>query len=109
MKTQTIRRRRGDTKMVRVLVGDSAGVAEDISGATFKLTVDPEEAPTGSGNNIFQASGTIIDAAEGIVDFAIPGSEAIGDYYYDVEMTAASGEIETVAAGRYIVAQDITK
>jgi hypothetical protein len=109
MRTQTIKRRRADTAPVRVEVVDHRNDAADITGASFLLTVNSEQYPTDTSNQLFQASGSIIDAAGGIVDFPIPGTSAVGDYYYDVQMTDNLGKIETVAAGRYTITQDITK
>ena len=109
MKVKNIRRRRGDTALIRVPVEDYDGSALNNAGATFKLTVDPEEAPADDANNVFQAVGAIADAALGLVDFVVPGDNDPGGYFYDVEMINAAGKKETILAGRYIITQDITK
>ena len=111
MKTQAIRRRRGDTVAIPFEVVDSTGAVEDITGASFKLTVNSEEFPTDISNQVFQSIGTITDALNGLVDFPVSPTDAdnLGDFYYDVQMTDASTKLATLAAGRFIMTQDITK
>ena len=107
-----ITRKRGDTYADKfIIVSDEGGVVVDITGHTFLLTVDPSEAPTGSGANIFQLTGTITDATAGEVEFAPSVSQAdnVGNYFYDLEMTDGSSKIRTIDEGRYTMRQDITK
>ncbi len=111
MKKQNIFRRRGDTTPVMLSVKDYLGEAVDITGATFKLTVNSEEFPSGTTNQKFQAVGSIVSAPDGTVTFPIgtADSASAGEFYYDVQMTDATSKIETIAAGRFILTQDITK
>ena len=107
-----ITRKRGDTYADKwIIVSEEDAIVINITGHTFLLTVDPAEAPTGSGNNIFQLTGTITDAAAGEVKFAPSVSQAnnVGNYFYDLEMTDAGSLLRTIDAGRYTMLQDITK
>ena len=107
-----ITRKRGDTYADKfIIVSEEGSIVVDITGHTFLLTVDPAEAPTGSGNNIFQLTGTITDAVAGEVKFAPNASQSnnVGNYFYDLEMTDGSSKIRTIDAGRYTMLQDITK
>lgn len=106
-----ITRYRGDTAADQFTITRD-GVAVDITGSTFKLTVNTEQNPTDITNQLLSVTGTITDAAAGQMEFAPSALEADqtpGDYYYDVQMTDASGGIRTIIKGRYRFKQDITK
>lgn len=109
-----IERRRGDTKIIKFkLWADKASqIPLDITGFTFKLTVDPEKAPEDSSNNLFTLVGVIIDPLQGTVKFE-PTEEqmdiAPATYYYDLEVTDAAGKIDTAKLDKFKIKQDITK
>ena len=108
----TITRRRGDTYAETVTVTDSAGAVVNITGYTFKLTVDPEKAPATAANNLFQITGTILSGPAGTVEFApsaLQADRTPGTYYYDVQMVDGAGRIRTIALDKWVVTQDITK
>jgi hypothetical protein len=111
MNTQNIHRRRGDTARIPFEIEDSNGDPQNITGATVTLTVNSEERPTDDTNQIFQLSGTITDEANGTGYFIVSEANAdnVGQYYYDIQVTDAAGEKETVAEGRFIMLQDRTK
>jgi hypothetical protein len=105
-------RNRGDTYPHLITVKDSAGVAVNIAGFAFKLTVDPSPDPADALENLFQITGVIEDAPNGQVSFTPTGVEADQDpdtYFYDIEMTDAGSAIRTIAKGSYTISQDITK
>lgn len=107
-----ITRKRGDTYADEfVLTSKTTRLPINLTGYTFLLTVDPEKAPTGTTNNLYQLSGTILDAAAGRVEFAPSATQAdhVGTYYYDVQMVDGTGRKRTVVAGKYKYEQDITK
>ena len=107
-----ITRVRGDTVSFRFNVKDSAGAAVDISGFSYKLTVDTLEDPTDDTTKVFQLTGSIVDAANGVVEFSISALQSDQDpnmYYFDLEQTDNASKIRTIAKGQWIVLQDITK
>lgn len=106
-----ITRYRGDTAPDQFTI-QRDGVALDITGCTFKLTVNSEKDPTSTSTQLFSLTGTITSAVAGQVEFAPNGTQADqtpGDYYYDVQMTDTTGAIRTADKGRYRFKQDITK
>lgn len=112
MTEQNIERRRGDTYPMRWTIKDSSGSVVDITGYTFLMTVDPSSSPSDDTQNLFQLSGTLVDPANGVVEFA-PGAPeaniAPGEYHFDIQMTDTSSYIRTIVTGRYCIKQDITK
>jgi hypothetical protein len=106
-------RYRGDTRAdIITVTRKSTGVAVDITGGSFKLTVDPEQNPTTSTSNLFALSGVIIDALVGTVAFSpstLQADQLPGAYFYDIQYTDSAGLIETIAKGKYVFLQDISK
>ncbi len=105
-------RRRGDTNPVQYAAKDAAGVAVDITGYSFKLTVDPNEGASDGVNNLFTSTGTIVVALTGRFDFPISASDANqtpGNYFFEVEMTDDGGLVTTIVVGPWRVDQDIVK
>ena len=105
-------RKRGDTYADQIVVVDSTGVVVDITGYSFVLTVDPSNAPSSAANNLFSLTGGIIDAVNGVVEFAptaLQADQAPGRYWYDVQMTDVGAAIRTIVTGRYTIEQDISK
>ena len=103
---------RGDTVAWTFAVKDSAGVAVDITGSSFLLTVDPSDEPANSDNNLFQLTGTITDAPNGIVQFEMTTGQADQTpnvYFFDLQQTDASSRIRTIARGKFEFVQDLTK
>lgn len=112
---------RGDTKPVkRILTQEGSPSVVDITGFSFLMTVntaknpDPVSSPV-IGSQIFQIVGVLTDPQAGKFQFPYTGSPNPGDllppatYYYDMQMTDGTGEVSTIAKGRYIIKQDITK
>ena len=104
-------RYRGDTSPDQFTVRKD-GVVVDITGCTFKMTVNSEKDPTDTTAQLFTVDGTIVSAVNGQVDFSPDATQADqtpGDYFYDVQMTTGAGVIQTIDKGRYRFVQDITK
>lgn len=102
---------RGDTSPWTFTI-KSAGSAVNITGFSYLLTVDPDVDPTGSGNNLFQLTGAITDAANGIVQFGLTVGQADQTpaiYHYDLQQTDGSSKLRTIAKGIFEFKQDITK
>jgi hypothetical protein len=111
--TQDICRTRGDTFPEQFVLSDGSGVAIDITGFTFLLTVDPAPDPTDALANLFQITGSIvIPATNGTVEFApsvMDSDQVPNTYFYDIQMTDAGGAVRTIVKGKWIVQQDVTK
>lgn len=103
---------RGDTFPFVLEITDGSNNPIDITGYAFLLTVDPSETPSDALNNLFQLTGSTIDATNGKVQFALTGVQADqtpGVYYYDLQQTDPSSSIRTIAKGTWTFIQDITK
>lgn len=112
-KLQEIDRVRGDTKPIPfILTTDDTGLPVDITGYTFLLSVDTQQNPPDAVTQVFQVAGSIIDAPNGKIQFQLTIGQADqtpGTYWYDVQVTEASGAIVTLLKGKWRVRQDITK
>lgn len=105
-------RKRGDSYADEVTITDASGVVLDITGYSFTLTVDPSPAPADNTTKLFDVAGVILDAANGLVEFApsaVQTDQTPGRYYYDIQMTDNVGRIRTIMNGTYTITQDITK
>ncbi len=103
---------RGDSDAKGFVVQDSAGAAIDISGFSFKLTVNSEKDPTDQVNEQFTVAGVIGSGPAGTVSFApttVNTDITPGIYYYDIEQTDGSSRIKTIIKGKCRIVQDITK
>lgn len=105
-------RTRGDSYAdVFVVLSESTGLALNLAGSTFLLTLDPDNDPASSAGNLYQLVGNITDAPNGVVEFAPTAAQAnlVGDFWFDVQMLDSSGRRRTVVSGPYRYIQDITK
>ena len=103
---------RGDSDAKDFVARDSDGVVVDITGFTFKLTVNREKDPTDQVNEQFSITGVIIDAINGKVAFSpttVNTNIAAGAYFYDIQQTDAGGAIKTLIVAKVVIVQDITK
>jgi len=110
--TKTICWARGDSDAKGFIIQNSAGVAIDITGFTFKLTVNSEKDPTTTANQQFTVIGAITDASAGKVAFSptTANTDIVpATYFYDIEQTDGSGAISTLIIGKCVLVQDITK
>lgn len=106
-----ITRYRGDTTPI---TGNAFidGVALDITGCTFVLTVDPSKAPLDAAANLFSTTGSIVDALTGEIEFPLTDEQADqtpGTYYFDIQLTDGAAKKRTITLDKYIVKQDISK
>lgn len=109
---QPIVRTRGDTHPIRVTLIDGDGAALDLTGCSLVLTVSSQEDPPESLAPQVALLGSIVaPEADGIVEFEMTELEAdfVGLYYYDIQITDASGYIRTALRGTFEMRQDITK
>jgi hypothetical protein len=110
--TRKIRRHRGDTVADEFVILDSNKKPQNITGWSFKFTLDTLENPPNATTKVLDIVGTITSAAGGVVEFPWTAGQADqtpATYYYDVQATTDTGAIETIEKGEYDVVQDITK
>lgn len=85
----------------------------DLTGYSFILTVDTSSAPTTDATKVFEVAGVLnADPTTGKVSFtptALQTGITPKTYYYDVQMTDASGNIRTIAKNKWKIKQDISK
>lgn len=110
---QVIFRKRGDTAPDVVVVTDAAGAPRDITGFSFKLTVNRERNPADASGQLAQRVGVLDgDPLTGRVQFpwdALTADQVPGKYWYDIEQIDGSGFVLTIAKQKYVFTQDITK
>lgn len=106
----TISRYRGDTHPIYLEIEDE-GEALDISGYSFKLTVNSERNPTDTSNQLFSVDGTVVNGPGGLAKFVLSTDQAdnVGRFYFDIQQTDTGGADRTIVRGDYISKQDITK
>lgn len=107
-----IERFRGDTAADEWTIQNSSGVAIDIAGFTFILTVNSVKNPPDNTTELYNLSGSITDALNGVVEFtpsAVQADQKPATYYYDVQMTDTGARIKTIDNGEYVYKQDVTK
>ncbi len=114
-----IARKRGDTAPDKIFVTDpeNNGAPLDVTGFSFRLTVNTEQDPDPVGPPIVgvevaSINGTITDPVGGEVEFPwLPGEadQVAEDYFYDIEQTDTTGRILTIAKERYQFQQDVSK
>ena len=110
--TKTICWGRGDSNAKGFIIQDSAGAVVDITGFTFKLTVNSEKDPTDQVNEQFSIAGVITDATNGKVAFSPSITDtdiAPGKYFYDIEQIDSGGGKSTLLVALALIVQDITK
>lgn len=106
-----IERKRGDTYADVFTITDKATwEPANLAGCTFLLTLDSRPAPTDSTTQVYQLVGQV-DPLAGKVSCAPSVSQAdkVGTFYFDLQLTDATGKVRTVASGTYVYLQDITK
>ena len=110
--TLDITRTRGDTYPVRLVLKDKLGTRIDLTGWSFRLTVDPSPAPADAASKVIGLAAIPTAPETGAVALPLTTTDAAiapGTYYFDVEATDAAGFVRTLASGRWTVIPDITQ
>jgi hypothetical protein len=105
-----IKRKRGDTNPDVFLVSKSR-VATNLTGCTFKLTLNTLRSPLDATTQVYQIDGIVADPTTGLVSFTPTLSQAdhVGYFFYDVQMIDSYAVVQTLVEGSYTYSQDITK
>jgi hypothetical protein len=108
----TIERFRGDTvPFVVNLTLKSSGLPADTTGCTYLMTVDKNKDPITPATRQFQLTGVIIGSPLlGVVSFSPSAAnvDIVGDYFYDVQQTDASGKVRTCTKAKIKFIQDLS-
>lgn len=107
-----IQRTRGDTYPDEITVTNRrTGVVVNLTGCTFKLTVNTLSNPPDNSTELYQLTGVIDTPSSGVVTFSPTALQAdrVGNYYYDIEMVDSFSQTITLVTGAYNYVQDITK
>lgn len=103
---------RGDSYALDFTITNSiTSAAVDLTGKTFELTVNSEQAPTTNANQKFQVAGVIVTAADGTLTFTPSSSDTDltpGRYYFDIQMTEGT-TVKTIHLSSFTIKQDINK
>ena len=103
---------RGDSDPKGFEVQNSDETAKDVTGFSFKLTVNSDKAPPDQDDEQFTIVGVLEDATNGLISFAptVVDTDITPDiYFYDIEQTDVSGAIKTLVVAKCTIFQDITK
>ena len=102
----------GDDKEYAVAFTDGDGVAIDITGWTVILTIKDNE-DDGDADALVQVKQTShTNPTAGQTTITIPRSTTIdltaGSYYYDIQITNATGKVKTITKGSANILKHIT-
>lgn len=95
------------------IVNEDTQLPVDLTGYSFKFTVDERKNPDDASTQKFQVVGAVdIDPTTGKVTFTPSPTHTDLEpksYYYDIEMTDAASHKRTIRKDKFKVVQDITK
>lgn len=106
---------RGDTRIITINCFQSDGVTPiNLTGATVTFTLNSDSAPTTDGTAALQKIVTThTSPLLGITSITITNTDtqniAPGDYYYDVQVKDASGNITSLKKDIFTINPDITR
>lgn len=110
-----VSRYRGNTAPEEFQLVDNNGNAIDITDRSFILTVNPASNPVDNTNDVYELTGVITNASNGLYRFPISqtqaDSAAAGEYFFDIKMTydPGTGDVtKTIAAGTWTIIQGIS-
>ena len=112
----SIRHYRGDTWLRSWVIKDATGAPVDLTGASARLHVRPQEGTDTADELILAATvgdGLTITADTGRVDLRVEAADmaalAIGVYRFDLEVTFADGIVRTIEQGRIMIIEDVAR
>lgn len=104
---------RGDSRTINVQINNSDGTPFDLTDCTVYMTVNSSRTPgDDSGAAIQCDTSTFVDPTSGLATLtltnALTQSVNAGDYWYDIQLQDASGNIVSLGANKFKVIDDIT-
>ena len=115
MATSTLRHFRGDTWLRSWVIKDASGAPVDLTGASARLHVRPQEGTDNADELILAATvgdGLTITADTGRVDLRVEAVDMaeldLATFRFDLEMTFADGIVRTIEQNRIMIIEDIT-
>lgn len=100
---------RGDNPIMTFTMQE-AGVDKNIAGFGYLFTVDTREDPDNSDTLVFQLIGAVVSPNVAFQATVVQTDlDPDTEYFCDIQETNVAGDILTVAKGKFIVGQDITK
>lgn len=105
---------RGDTRLINITCKASDGTVLDLTGATLVFTVSSSKTPAVSDIPVLQKTVTShTNPTAGLTRVTInpadTASVADGTYYYDVQVTDASGSVASLKQDTFTINPDITR
>lgn len=104
---------RGDDQPLSITFMDPGGTTPtDLTGKSYKLTVDSREEPDDASTKVFDVTGVngaILSAGIVAFPFATANVAELLDVFCDIQETNASAKDLTATKGKFVIEQDITK
>ena len=110
--TKTLEYGRGDSFGSEFTLTQKDKTPIDITGFSFRMTVNSDLDPTDTLDELFTVVGIITDPTGGKVEFSPTAVDTDLDpetYFYDIEMTDVASKIRTVIKASFVITQDISK
>ena len=108
-----ITRFRGDTSPDQFILRSASGAIVDISaGYSFIFTLNKEENPLTTANQLYTLAGVITNGPAGVFEFRptlVNVNLPPALYFYDVQVIDPLGYVKTIEKGSYRISQDISK
>lgn len=110
-----IRHYRGDTWLRSWVIKDSTGAPVDLTGASARLHVRPQEGTDNADDLILAATvgdGLTINAGAGRVDLRVESADMVLDpetYRFELELTDGDGVVRTIEQGRLMIIEDVAR
>jgi hypothetical protein len=104
-----LERVRGDTA-ADVITIKSGNTPVDLTGCSALMTINSLRNPPDDSTQIYQVAG-VITTFDSSISFSPTEEQAdlVGFYYYDIQLTDATGHKRTLVKDAYVFTQDITK
>lgn len=105
---------RGDSRTINVPYLSSSGTALDLTGATVFFTVNATDSPTDDTAAVISKTITSIsNPTLGIATISLTNADTQnitpGEYYYDVQVKDAAGNVTSSKRDKFIIISDVTR